>query len=203
MSMNKFLIFTALLLASCGTNRAIKTSQNATSNPTDVQASYLYSTSLYGSDDGGPHANVAVLLPMSGPVKSVGNDIKTSVETAFLHKPKHNIRVSFYDLSGDENRRDAVIDEALKNNPDIIIGPLFAEDTVALRDAKSSSTPVISFTSDAFILIWTFIGFISSYSSYSFKYTTSSLFAFIIPKRSFKLRLLQNDFAISMSCSKS
>lgn len=149
MSMNKFLIFTALLLASCGTNRGIKTTTNATSNPTDVQASYLYSTSLYGSDDGGPNANVAVLLPMSGPAKSVGNDIKTSVETAFLRKPKYNIRVSFYDLSGDKSRRDAVIDEALENNPDIIIGPLFAEDTVALRDAKSSSTPVISFTSDA------------------------------------------------------
>ena len=148
MHINKILIFFSVLLASCSTNRAIKNVQPATSNPTDIQDSYLYSTSVYGSDSGGPTANVAVLLPMTGDAKVVGNDIKTSVETAFLRKVKPNIKVSFYDLSGDKTRRETVIHTALYENPDVIIGPLFAEDTSILRDMKSSKIPAISFTSD-------------------------------------------------------
>ena len=145
---NKFLIFISILLAGCGANQSVKNTQIATSNPTDIQDSYLYSTSLYGGDDGGPSANIAVLLPMTGDAKSVGNDIKTSIETAFLRKTKPNIKISFFDLSGDKTKRDTVIAEALSSDPDIIIGPLFAEDAENLRNMKSSRTPVVSFTSD-------------------------------------------------------
>ena len=148
MHINKFLIFLGIFLASCGTNRSITKSQPATSNPTDIQDGYLYSTSVYGSDSGGPTANIAVLLPMTGDAKSVGNGIKTSLETAFLRKVKPNIKISFYDLSGDKTRRETVIHTALYENPDVIIGPLFAEDTLSLREMKSSKIPAISFTSD-------------------------------------------------------
>ncbi len=148
MYINKFLIFVSVLLAGCGANQSLKTAQIATSNPTNIQDDYLYSTSLYGIEEAGPAANVAVLLPMNGPAKSVGNDIKTSVETAFLRKPKQNIKVSFYDVSGEQTRRNEVIKSALDTNPDIIIGPVFSEDASTVRDLKQSKTPVISFTSD-------------------------------------------------------
>jgi outer membrane PBP1 activator LpoA protein len=85
---------------------------------------------------------------MNGPSKSVGNDIKASIEAAFLRKSKENIHVSFYDMSGEASRRDLVVRDALNSNPDVIIGPLFAEDANFLRNAKPSKTPVISFTSD-------------------------------------------------------
>ena len=143
---NKFLILLSLFLASCGTNQVTKPVSVATSNPTDIGS--LYSSSVYGYDDAGPNANIAVLLPMTGATKNVGNDIKTSIETAFLRKPHENIRVSFYDLSGDKSRRDMVIRDAVNTNPDIIIGPLFAEDVNTLRNMKQSKTPAISFTSD-------------------------------------------------------
>ena len=148
MYMNKFLVLLSLFLASCGANRAIKQAPLATSTPTDIQDAFLASTSLYGSDDAGPNANIVVLLPTSGASKNIGNNIKTSIETAFLRKPKQNIRLSFYDLSGDKSRRDLVIRDAVSTNPDIIIGPLFAEDTNTVRNIKPSKTPVISFTSD-------------------------------------------------------
>ena len=148
MHIHKILIFFSILLASCSTNRAVRNVQPATSNPTDIQESYLYSTSVYGSDSGGPTANIAVLLPMTGDAKTVGNDIKTSLETAFLRKVKPNIKISFYDLSGDKTRRETVIHTALYENPDVIIGPLFAEDTLSLQEMKPSKTPAISFTSD-------------------------------------------------------
>lgn len=148
MYINKFLIFASVLLASCGTNQVMKPVSVATSNPTDIQNDFISSSSLYGYDEDGPKANIAVLLPMSGPTKSIGNGIKTSIETALLRRPMENIKVSFYDLSGEKSRRDLVIRDALNNDPDIIIGPLFAEDAIALRDAKPSHTPVLSFTSD-------------------------------------------------------
>ena len=142
-----FLIFVAVLLASCSANRSTKTTQIATSAPTDIGVEYGYS-SLYGTDSDGPSANIAVLLPSTGNTKSIGNGIKTSIETALLRNPKQNIKVSFYDLSGDEYNRKDVIDTALNTNPDVIIGPIFAEDVITLRDNKAYKTPVISFTSD-------------------------------------------------------
>lgn len=152
MYMNKFLVFMGLfsLLAGCGGNKTVlwSPSQNATTNPTDVQDAYLYSTSLYGSDDGGKSANIAVLLPMKGSAKNAGESIKTSIETAFLRKPKSNIKISFYDLSGNSSERTDVINHVLSTNPDAIIGPLFAEDARYIRDRKKSSLPVVSFTSD-------------------------------------------------------
>ena len=145
---NKFLVFMSVLLAGCGANHSFKATQTATSNPIDVQESYLYSSSVYGADNSGPAANVAVLLPMSGASKTVGNDIKTSIETAFLRKPNQNIKVSFYDLSGEKQQRDEIIKTTLNTNPDVVIGPVFSEDATTVRNYKSSKTPVISFTSD-------------------------------------------------------
>ena len=77
--------------------------------PQDVRDAYLNSTSLYGSDEGGRNANIAVLLPMSGEAKATGNEIKTSVETAFLQKTKPNVKISFYDLSGDKMKRNTIL----------------------------------------------------------------------------------------------
>ena len=147
MYMNKFLLFFAVLLAGCSANRVTKTTQLATSYPTDIGGGYPYS-SLYGVDSDGPSANIAVLLPTSGDAKTIGEGIKTSVETAFLRNPKQNIKVSFYDLSGNKTERTRTIYNVLDTRPDVIIGPLFAEDTLTLRNEKPYKTPVISFTSD-------------------------------------------------------
>jgi len=153
MHMNKFLIFMGLttLLTGCGGNFHLDLTDSgipATANPSNVEESFLYSTALYGSDDGGPRANIAVLLPTTGAAKTHGNSIKTAIETAFLRKPKTNIKISFFDLSGDEANRYEVIKEALSSGPDIIIGPLFAEDARVIRNIKRKDLPVISFTSD-------------------------------------------------------
>ena len=151
---NKFLFLICLsgLLAGCGggvfdSNHG-KYNSAATSVPTNVQDNFVYSTSLYGSDDGGPRADIAVLLPSNGVAKDHGNKIKTSVETAFLRQPKSNIKLSFFDLSGDEEQRYNTMIQALDTDPDVIIGPLFADDAKMLRDIKPSSIPAISFTSD-------------------------------------------------------
>lgn len=155
MYMNKILLFFGILITLSGCSGTKNGDwydsyqETATAAPQNVQDTYLYSTSLYGDDNGGRVANIAVLLPMNGSAKDIGNNIKTSIETALLQKIKPNIKMSFYDLSGDKTQRDTVMQTALNENPDIVIGPLFAEDAKTIREIKPSKLPVLSFTSDA------------------------------------------------------
>ena len=146
--MKKILIFIGILLSGCVANQTQIDTHTATSNPTNLQTGYAYSPYTYGAYGTAPHANVVALLPISGADKAIGNDIKTSIETAFLRRNNPNIKLSFYDLSGDTEKRYATIKSALNTNPDIIIGPIFAEDAAMVRDIKPYKTPVISFTSD-------------------------------------------------------
>ena len=99
---------------------------------------------MYGTYDDASH-RMAVLLPMSGDMAAAGRAIGTSVEMAALSAGAENLTVSFFDSA----RGADAIDDALAGNPEIIVGPLFANDARALRDAKPSSLPVLSFTSDA------------------------------------------------------
>ena len=158
MNMNKFLFFISVLLAlsGCGGTKSGhwygEYDESAVSMPQNIRDAYLQSTSLYGSEEGGRNANIAVLLPMTGESKATGNDIKTSIETAFLQKTKPNVKISFYDLSGDKMKRNTILQNVVATNPDIIIGPLFADDTKTLRDIKPTRMPVLSFTSDVLSL---------------------------------------------------
>jgi outer membrane PBP1 activator LpoA protein len=93
----------------------------------------------------GGRKNIAVILPDS----KLGNAVKTSVLMAFAQRRADDINVKFADLSGDRESRAAQIDSVLDSGPDLIIGPVFAEDADALRGLKPSATPVLSFTSDA------------------------------------------------------
>ena len=154
MYINKFLTITGLtlLLSGCGGSKyivpSVQYNESAYSTPVNVQESIKYTSTMYGNDTGGPNAKIAVLLPMSGNTKVVSNDIKTSIESALLRRPQTNISVSFYDLSGDEDTKNATIKQALLTQPDVIIGPIFADDVKTLRKLKPSKTPVLSFTSD-------------------------------------------------------
>ena len=101
---------------------------------------------MYGTHgDDKPH-QIAVLLPLSGANAQIGKTIRKSVELATIQSNANNISVSFYDTFGDARSN---IAQAISTNPDIIIGPLFAQDAHILRNTKPSQTPALSFTSDA------------------------------------------------------
>ena len=103
---------------------------------------------MYGTDetdDQTPH-RIAVLLPTSGKNANIGKTIRTSITTAALEHNKKNLSISFFDTA--PNPQGAITD-ALAINPEIIIGPVFADNARMLRDTKPEQTPAISFTSDA------------------------------------------------------
>ena len=115
----------------------------------DVPAGALYGGPV--DDDYGPDApakNIAVLLPLSGENAQIGRGIRTAVETAVLARPIYSASVAFYDVSGDTAARNNAMMAALGTNPDIIIGPVFADDVRHLRGIKPAHTPVLAFSSD-------------------------------------------------------
>ena len=99
----------------------------------------------YGTYEGDVNHRMAVVLPMSGDAASTGQSIRTSVEMAVLASEANNLTVSFFDSA----RGVDAVHDVLSSNPDVVVGPLFADDVRALRDEKPSSLPVLSFTSDA------------------------------------------------------
>ena len=115
--------------------------------PVGAPASLQYgsfSTGLYGTYD--ETHRIAVLLPTSGPSAEIGKSIRTGIEAAALRFAPAGLQISFYDTADTDIVQ--TIESALSSNPEVIIGPVFADDARMLRDNKSSRLPALSFTSD-------------------------------------------------------
>ncbi|MDR1207590.1 MAG: penicillin-binding protein activator [Rickettsiales bacterium] len=91
---------------------------------------------------------VAVLLPLSGPNAAIGQGIQHAIEIAFFQKQPNGVMVAFNDMSGDRAKKIAVAEHVISRNPDMILGPIFAEDVEILRGLKPDAIPAITFTSD-------------------------------------------------------
>ena len=147
MNMNRFFVYFAISLGLAGCN----TSTSYRGQWSDQYGSYTGaqpSQMQYGTMDAanGPARNMAVLLPLTGDGAAAGRAVRTSVESAILQNAPQNLSVTFYDTGMDAT---TAINTALAGNPEVIVGPIFANDARTLRAMKSSSLPAISFTSDA------------------------------------------------------
>ena len=157
-----------LFAAGCaGTDTTPKTDWAALygDTPATTPASILYgigAASLYGDVPVDPDITtpapvatdatvhrMAVLLPMTGTAADAGREIADAIELAVLSRKMKNLAVSFYDTG---TGRDDAIADAIAATPDVIIGPLFADDVRALRRANSGNVPALSFTSDATVV---------------------------------------------------
>lgn len=155
---NISIIAIALTIAGCTQNNGWNSQYGETpvSAPAQMQNVVYYPDyNVYG--DAGMEStrtpangqkNVCVLLPLSGNNASVGTGISNAIQTAFLQKKYSNISVKFIDMSGDRVTKIEAAQSAISSNPDIIIGPVFAEDVKILRTVKPSNIPALSFSSD-------------------------------------------------------
>ena len=157
-----FLLLSIFLFASCmqkGDWHSDYIEDHQTKKPTVINNNFNY-LGLYGSFDENQNMtitktqsdslkNISVLLPQKGANSNLGKSLTHSIELALLLQPDKNISVDFYDISGNLEKKQQIIKEAISNNPDIIIGPIFAEDVKILRDLKPMDLPVLSFTSDS------------------------------------------------------
>lgn len=142
---NKFfysLILMALLAGCSSSSRWSGYDNKSVTAPNQLYGTYV--VDMYGQSDAS--RNIAVLLPTSGPHATIGQTIRPAIEMAALQHAPRGARINFYD-TGAENP-ESTISEMLSQNPDIIIGPVFADTARILRDMKPSSIPALAFTSD-------------------------------------------------------
>jgi len=145
MHMNKILVFCGLacMLSACsGVGRDTWDYQYETMSA-GSPSQMMYGTPA--TSVGGTH-RMAVLLPLSGENAATGRALRTSIEAAVLQRAPQSLSVSFHDTA---KNTVGAINEALAQNPEIIVGPVFAADARTLGAMKPGDMPAISFTSDA------------------------------------------------------
>lgn len=89
----------------------------------------------------------AVLAPLAGRAASIGREMQYGAELAIFTLDNSKIDLTFHDTSQGINR---ALDAAMVQQPDIIIGPLFAEDTIRAKQvAQRENIPVLSFSNNS------------------------------------------------------
>lgn len=145
---NKLLYFVGFcsILAGCsgGYNRWYSASDSSNVSGPAVFQYGSNSADLYGTPD--ESHKIAVLLPTSGPNANVGHSIRPAIEMAISQYAPKSLQVNFFDTGSGDTQE--TIKNVLDSDPDIVIGPVFSQNARIMREIKSSSLPVLSFTSD-------------------------------------------------------
>ncbi len=92
----------------------------------------------------------AMLLPLSGKNAAVGEDFKNAALLAQMDRGDDSTTVLFFDTAA-KGGTSAAYNQAIDQNADVILGPIFAADVATVAD-KDPSVPVISFTTDTAVL---------------------------------------------------
>lgn len=89
---------------------------------------------------------VALLVPMTGPNASVGQSIANAAMMALLDTNAQNLRITTYDTATGAG---AAANKAILDGNRLILGPLLAEDVVAVSGvARPAKVPMITYSND-------------------------------------------------------
>jgi ABC-type branched-subunit amino acid transport system substrate-binding protein len=95
------------------------------------------------------YATAAVLLPMTGPAATTGAALFNAAQLALFEVADKTFTLVPYDTKGTPEGAQAAAQQAILNNPDIILGPLFsAEVNAAAPLARQAHVPMIAFSAD-------------------------------------------------------
>lgn len=89
----------------------------------------------------------AMMLPLSGKNAAMGEAFRNAGIMALYERPDSPLELMFFDTKGTADGMAAAWTEAERQIPDIVIGPIFAEELKSLKK-ESPDIPVVSFTSD-------------------------------------------------------
>lgn len=106
--------------------------------------------SNYVADTTEPTLRVGVLLPLSGPLAVVGNDVLRGMELAVFKLPVYGgAKVVLYPQDTAKDGPDAATRRLLQLGVDVIAGPLLGKEVAAVSPlAQATGVPVISFSTD-------------------------------------------------------
>ena len=88
---------------------------------------------------------VAVLVPLSGEVKTVGESIVNAIQMSLFENNKKNIVLKIYDTKGTTFGAVDAINKAIEDGVDTVIGPLFSAETKAIKNILRQNN-LISFS---------------------------------------------------------
>jgi ABC-type branched-subunit amino acid transport system substrate-binding protein len=89
----------------------------------------------------------AVLIPLTGRGASIGKEMRRGAELAIFTLNNPNVDLTFHDTS---IGIDKAMNAAIQQNADVIIGPLFGEDTKQAKSiARAADIPILSFSNDS------------------------------------------------------
>ncbi|MBO6281265.1 MAG: penicillin-binding protein activator [Alphaproteobacteria bacterium] len=148
-------IFGCMLLCCCTVwNKTMHSTyynyENTDSTPVDMVGSTDYSQVDLGNAES---FRVAMLLPLSGNVASMGQSMKNAATMAIGDLNNNNLVVQFYDTKGSTSGARVAIENAVNVDSDLILGPLTADEVSAISEvAKSKNIPVISFSTSPAVL---------------------------------------------------
>ena len=92
-----------------------------------------------------------VLLPLSGKSAKVGEAFQNSAMMALQEQSQSPVELLFFDTLGTAEGAREAWRNAKGQRPDVIIGPVFADELRALKD-ESPAAPVLSFTTDSTLM---------------------------------------------------
>ncbi|MEK9640376.1 MAG: penicillin-binding protein activator [Alphaproteobacteria bacterium] len=94
---------------------------------------------------------IGLLVPLTGSFSYLGNTISGGSELAFFKMRNPNIELLYFDTAGGEQAVNAA-NEAISNNVDVVIGPLFSDSVSAVKPLlKASNIPVLSFSKNIYV----------------------------------------------------
>ncbi len=118
--------------------------------PTDMVSSTDYSQVDLGTTES---YRVAVLLPLSGKLSSMGESMKNAATMAIGDIINNNLVVQFYDTKGTPSGARVALENAINAGCDLVLGPLTGDEVAAITpEAKSRDIPVISFSTSPSVL---------------------------------------------------
>ncbi len=89
-----------------------------------------------------------VILPTSGQHETIGKDMKKAAQMAFYDPNASKLELEFFSYNSSKDQA-ALIEKIKSENIDIILGPVFSNQTATLKNAlRGKNIPIISFSND-------------------------------------------------------
>ena len=93
-----------------------------------------------------------MILPLSGTWAATGESFQKASLLALDEHPNSPVRLLYFDTESTAEGTKKAYDEAVAQNPNIVLGPIFADEFKALPNPSLMNKPVLGFTSDNTLL---------------------------------------------------
>ena len=150
-----YLFACTLLLAGCVSSSGMPWERPNTNVPAPVRQSSTQVETAPAQNPSAaafnnlPPVNVAILLPLSGPKSAVGDAMLQAAQLSLFEMGYTNFNLMPRDTKGTATGASAAAAGAIKDNAQIILGPLFSDSVRAVKTvAKQHNINVIAFSTD-------------------------------------------------------